>query len=44
MKDLVAPYYNSSLVPGKETNSVPVPAECKGPNQIRRWIARPTCT
>ncbi|KXU98090.1 pilus assembly protein [Stenotrophomonas sp. DDT-1] len=32
MKDLVAPYYNSSLVPGKETNSVPVPAECKGPN------------
>lgn len=32
MKDLVAPYYNSSLVPGKETNSVPVPAECKGPS------------
>ncbi len=30
MKDLVAPYYEKSLVDTKETNSVPVPSECKG--------------
>ncbi|KAG1076758.1 hypothetical protein G6F40_017271 [Rhizopus arrhizus] len=32
MKDLVAPYYEKSLVDTKETNSVPVPSECKGAN------------
>lgn len=32
MKDLVAPFYTQSLVPSLETNSVPVPPECNGPN------------
>ncbi|WP_303638587.1 pilus assembly protein [Stenotrophomonas tuberculopleuritidis] len=32
MRELVAPFYDSSLVPTLETNAVPVPSECDGAN------------